>query len=119
MRRAPLPAGLLRRVSAQEHARQQRLHGTAWPDELVTPAPYGHWRNWGVDRSFALPAWLHHCSQPLFLLGHRAAQATTQIDAVQRLIWVSLGCRVTQHAGARRWRPVLKQAGLGQAYPLV
>ena len=119
LRRAPLPDGLRQWIPPEEQAREQRLLGIDWPDELKVPAPYGHWRNQVVAADFELPSWLHHCEQPMFLLGKRASQAASQIDAEDRLRWVALNCRVSEHAGSRRWRPILSADKLKDAYPLV
>jgi hypothetical protein len=83
------------------------------------PAPYGHWGIWAVEKSHELPARLHHCSKPMFLLGRRASQAATQIGNSERLAWISLNCRVSEHGGGKRWRPILREANLKNAYPLV
>lgn|GEM_PF-3829855 len=115
----PLPPGLIPWVSEEERARQKVLLGIEWPEEVETPESYGHWRNWVVKKGYELPAWLYHCGKPMFLLGKRASQAATQIEAKERLAWIALGCRVSEHAGSKPWRPILKEANLKNAYPLV
>lgn len=112
VRRAPLPAGLRKWVPVDVQLAEEQ-------PALKWPAPHGHWGNWVVDSSFVLPAWLHHCGQPLFLLGKRASQAASQIDAADRLRWIALNCRVSEHAGGKRWRPILREDRLKDAYPLV
>jgi hypothetical protein len=119
LRRAPLPSGLIQWISEEERARQKILRGIEWPEEVTTPAPYGHWRNLVVPKGYELPTWLYHCDKPVFLLGKRASQAATQIEANERLTWITLGCRVSEHAGRKRWRPILKDVHLKNAYPLV
>jgi hypothetical protein len=54
----------------------------------------------------------------MFLLGKRASQAATRMIARDRLAWLRLGARVSEHAGRKRWRPVMRADQLPQAYPL-
>jgi hypothetical protein len=119
IRRAPLPLGLIQWVSAEERTRRKEQLGVKWPEEVVAPVPYGHWRGWVVEKTYVLPKWLKHCDKPMFLLGKRASQAATQIEASARLAWIELGCRVSEHASGKRWRPILKEANLKDAFPLV
>jgi hypothetical protein len=89
---------------------------------FIQPAPYGHWRGWVAPFGDRLPDWLHHCDhcgEPMFLLGRRAAQAATQISESQRVDWLKLGARVAEEKGKKRWRPILNDARMCKAYPLV
>jgi hypothetical protein len=54
----------------------------------------------------------------MFLLGKRASQAAPRMTARDRLVWLRLGARVSEHAGRKRWRPVVRIDQLPQAYPL-
>lgn len=120
IRRAPLPPGLLQAASEIERERRKRLiGGDDLLDGAVVPQPYGHWRNWLAPKGYVFPNWLSHCGAPMFLLGKRAAQAATQIGPIERLAWIALGARVTEHQGRKRWRPILKESDLRNAYPLV
>jgi len=120
IRRAPLPPGLFHAISDIERERRLRLiGGDKVPEGGVRPLSYGHWRNWVVPQAYEFPKWLHHCAKPMFLLGKRAAQAATQIDAAERLTWIALGARVTEHRGKKRWRPILREIDLCNAYPLI
>ena len=99
--------------------RERRLLGIDWPEGLKAPVPYGHWGSWVVAPGFELSGWLHHCDRAMFLLGKRAAQAASQINPQDRLRWMALDCRVSEHAGGKRWRPVLSADKLKDAHPLV
>lgn len=61
--------------------------------------------------------WPKHCGEPMFLLGYRAAQAATQITPKQRVEWVRLGARVKEHHGQKKWKPILKEEHLKDAFP--
>jgi len=52
----------------------------------------------------------------MLLLGYRYAAAATQITATQRMAWLKLGCPVEEHGGSRRWRPILSEKALWQAW---
>jgi hypothetical protein len=106
LRRLPLPPGLVR-------ASHEPIDGKA-----VTALPPGHWRSAIAVTGAGLPSWMSHCDEPMFLLGKRAAQAATQLDAQQRPGWVALGARVSEHSGRKKWRPVLTETKLADAYPL-
>jgi hypothetical protein len=112
---------LFKWLAPQERQQRRRLTDPGWPaeEEEASPLPYGHWRGQRVRKGYVFPPWLHHCDQPMFLLGKRAAQAATQIEAPQRLAWLALGARVSEHPGKKRWRPVLRAAHLKDACPLV
>lgn len=119
LRRLPLPHGLFHWASQEEQARRKLRSDVEYPREFEAPVPYGHWRSWVVGKGYELPVWIYHCGKPMFLLGRRASQAAAQIEVKDRLVWVALGCRVSEHGGAKRWRPILKEASLKDAYPLV
>jgi hypothetical protein len=106
LRRLPLPPGLLR-------GGHDRIGG-----HVVTALPPGHWRSAASVEGAGLPSWMLHCGEPMFLLGKRAAQAATQLEAEQRPGWVALGARVSEHSGRKKWRPVTTEAKLSEAYPL-
>lgn len=55
IRRAPLPPGLIQWLPEAERKRKQLLHGIDWPEDVVAPAPYGHWRSWVVEKTYTLP----------------------------------------------------------------
>jgi hypothetical protein len=54
----------------------------------------------------------------MLLLGYRASQAATSISETERVSWAALGCRIAEHRGKKRWRPILSQRELKNAYPL-
>jgi len=70
------------------------------------------------DEGIESKNWPKHCDNPMFLLGYRASQAATQIDKEERIKWLKLGGRVIKHPGKKKWRPVLKEEHLKDAYPL-
>lgn len=76
-----------------------------------------------VTPDFAIGAasvrWPRHCGRPMRLLGFRAAQAAARLTPARRVQWLKLGARVRQHAGKKRWRPVLREERLTDAYPTV
>jgi hypothetical protein len=76
-----------------------------------SPAP-------NFEQGIESDSWPKHCNEPMFLLGYRASQAATQIDKNKRVIWLKLGGKVIQHSGKKKWRPILKQEHLKDAYPL-
>jgi hypothetical protein len=69
-------------------------------------------------RAQADPAWPKHCGAAMLLLGYRASQAATTISETERVSWVTLGCRITERRGKKRWRPILSKRELKDAYPL-
>jgi|SoiMethySBSTD1v2_1073268.scaffolds.fasta_scaffold471513_4 hypothetical protein len=69
-------------------------------------------------RMQADPAWPKHCEAVMLLLGYRASQAATSISETERVSWAALGCRIAEHRGKKRWRPILSQRELKNAYPL-
>jgi hypothetical protein len=116
--RAPLPDGLRAPVAHETDAFVTTSNEVA-PEALFAPAPYGHGRRMCAPLGYKLPKWLYHCEKPMFLLGRRASQAATQLEPDKRVAWLSLGARVTEHAGSKRWRPITESSKLRDAYPLV
>lgn len=64
-------------------------------------------------------SWPKHCGKAMLLLGYIASQAATQITLNQRIRWAKPGARVKVHRGKKRWKPILNERNLKDAYPLV
>lgn len=65
------------------------------------------------------PAWPRHCGESMQLLGYRSSQAATQLKPSERVAWLSLGARVIEGKGRKKWKPVVSETQLKDAYPLV
>ena len=63
-------------------------------------------------------AWPKHCARPMALMGHRQAQAAALLTPEVRLRWIALGARVKRGKGRRKWRAILPERYLKDAYPL-
>ena len=120
LKRYPLPQGIQSYAVHQENLRCLHIPEETIAQWIVIPPVHGHWRSWHyVLKDFSWPKWLEHCEQPLFLLGKRAAQAATRLSDIERIQWLKLGARITEHANKPYWRPITKFEKLNQRYPLV
>ena len=83
-------------------------------------------RDWGYVRRGPVPhgidpqspEWPKHCGRAMTLMGHRQAQAAALLSPAERLKWLALGAHIQRGKGRRKWRAILSERHLKDAYPL-